>query len=62
MISDLNHILKNSQCGANVNLNKLPISKILKENFKSHYYLNWALSIGEDYELCFTVSKKCQET
>ncbi|CAL4326515.1 thiamine-phosphate kinase [Buchnera aphidicola] len=58
LISDLNHILKNSQCGANININKLPISTILKENFKRKYYLNWALNIGEDYELCFTVSKK----
>ncbi|QCI20587.1 thiamine-phosphate kinase [Buchnera aphidicola (Brachycaudus cardui)] len=58
LIADLNHILNNSQCGANINLNKLPISSILKENFKKKYYLDWALNIGEDYELCFTISKK----
>lgn len=58
LISDLGHILKNSKCGANINLNKIPISKVLTNNFKSHYYLDWALSAGEDYELCFTISQK----
>lgn len=57
LISDLGHILKSSQCGANINLNKIPISKILKNNFKSKDYFNWALHSGEDYELCFTISK-----
>ncbi|QCI20010.1 MAG: thiamine-phosphate kinase [Buchnera aphidicola (Brevicoryne brassicae)] len=58
LISDLGHILKNSQCGANVNLNKIPISTILKDNFQHQNYLDWALNTGEDYELCFTISKK----
>ncbi|QCO71007.1 thiamine-phosphate kinase [Buchnera aphidicola] len=58
LISDLGHILSNSQCGANINLNKIPISKILTDNFQPKYYLDWALNIGEDYELCFTISKK----
>ncbi|QCI22893.1 thiamine-phosphate kinase [Buchnera aphidicola] len=58
LISDLGHILNNSQCGANINLNKIPISKILTNYFKSKHYLDWALNIGEDYELCFTISKK----
>lgn len=58
LIADLGHILKKSQCGANINLNKLPISPILINNFKHQDYLNWALNIGEDYELCFTIPKK----
>ena len=58
LVSDLKHILNNSQCGANIELNKLPISKYLKNNFKKTDYFNWALYFGEDYELCFTISKK----
>ncbi|QCI21172.1 thiamine-phosphate kinase [Buchnera aphidicola (Hyperomyzus lactucae)] len=58
LISDLGHILKNSKCGANINLNTLPISKVLTDNFKNHYCLDWALSVGEDYELCFTIPPK----
>ncbi|AYN24623.1 thiamine-phosphate kinase [Buchnera aphidicola] len=58
LISDLGHILKNSKCGANIDLNKIPISKILIDNFKINEYLNWSLNSGEDYELCFTISKK----
>jgi len=58
LISDLGHILENSQCGANIDLNKIPISNILKNNFNANEYLNWALSSGEDYELCFTIAKK----
>ncbi|CAL4325315.1 thiamine-phosphate kinase [Buchnera aphidicola] len=58
LISDLGHILKSSKCGANIDLNKIPISKNLKNNFKSSQYLDWALHTGEDYELCFTIPKK----
>ncbi|WP_367682805.1 hypothetical protein [Buchnera aphidicola] len=57
-MSDLGHILNKSHCGANINLNQLPISKNLINNFKKTDYLNWALCCGEDYELCFTISKK----
>lgn len=58
LIADLGHILSNSQCGADINLNTLPISKVLINNFQRQYYLDWALNAGEDYELCFTITKK----
>ncbi|QCI18981.1 thiamine-phosphate kinase [Buchnera aphidicola] len=58
LISDLGHILEESQCGADIELNKLPISKNLINNFKKNNYFNWSLYFGEDYELCFTISKK----
>jgi thiamine-monophosphate kinase len=61
LIADLGHILKESECGANINLNHIPISKNLRNNFHSDHFLNWAISGGEDYELCFTVSKKNAE-
>ncbi|ALD15387.1 thiamine monophosphate kinase [Buchnera aphidicola (Aphis glycines)] len=58
LISDLGHILESSQCGANIELNQLPISKKLINNFTQNNCFNWALHFGEDYELCFTVAKK----
>ncbi|QCI18417.1 thiamine-phosphate kinase [Buchnera aphidicola (Aphis nasturtii)] len=58
LVSDLGHILEKSKCGANIDLNKLPISNYLINNFKKNNYFDWALYFGEDYELCFTVSKK----
>lgn len=55
LLVDLRHILYESQCGADINLNKIPVSNILKKNFYPKTWLDWALNGGEDYELCFTV-------
>ncbi|VFP82941.1 thiamine-phosphate kinase [Candidatus Erwinia haradaeae] len=55
LISDLGHILKSSACGARLNLDALPFSSVLKKNFPAPKILKWALSSGEDYELCFTI-------
>ncbi|MDW8845883.1 thiamine-phosphate kinase [Erwinia sp. MMLR14_017] len=55
LISDLSHILKASDCGARLNLDALPLSEVMKLNFAPEQALKWALSGGEDYELCFTV-------
>lgn len=55
LISDLGHILKASGCGARLNLDGLPLSQVLKEHFEPEQVVRWALSGGEDYELCFTV-------
>lgn len=55
LISDLGHILKASGCGARINLDALPLSSALRDHFEPEQVLRWALSGGEDYELCFTV-------
>ncbi|MDU4094144.1 MAG: thiamine-phosphate kinase [Pantoea sp.] len=55
LISDLGHILQASECGARVNLDALPLSSVLRDHFAPEQALRWALSGGEDYELCFTV-------
>lgn len=55
LISDLRHILKASDCGARLNLDALPLSAVMKQHFEPDQALRWALSGGEDYELCFTV-------
>lgn len=55
LISDIQHILKASHCGAKLNLEDIPISEALNANVSAKQALEWALSGGEDYELCFTV-------
>jgi thiamine-monophosphate kinase len=55
LLADLGHLLKASGCGARINLDTLPLSAALMQNFTSEQALRWALSGGEDYELCFTV-------
>ncbi|EEQ15575.1 Thiamine-monophosphate kinase (Thiamine-phosphate kinase) [Yersinia frederiksenii ATCC 33641] len=55
LISDLQHILKASHCGARIELDELPYSEALTRQVDAEQALSWALSGGEDYELCFTV-------
>ncbi|MEQ9889857.1 thiamine-phosphate kinase [Pectobacterium aroidearum] len=55
LISDLQHILKASECGARINLDAIPQSDWLRSCVDEEQALRWALSGGEDYELCFTV-------
>ncbi|WP_145551647.1 thiamine-phosphate kinase [Yersinia intermedia] len=55
LISDLQHILKASNCGARIELDALPYSDALTRQVDAEQALRWALSGGEDYELCFTV-------
>ncbi|RPH24913.1 thiamine-phosphate kinase [Citrobacter youngae] len=55
LISDLGHIVNASGCGARVNVDALPYSPAFAQHVESEQALRWALSGGEDYELCFTV-------
>ncbi|MFE4109554.1 MULTISPECIES: thiamine-phosphate kinase [Kosakonia] len=55
LISDLAHVLKASSCGARIDLNALPFSDAIRRHVTPDQALRWALSGGEDYELCFTV-------
>lgn len=55
LISDLGHILKASGCGARIDLDALPYSPVIQRHVDPEQALRWALSGGEDYELCFTV-------
>ncbi|WET39730.1 thiamine-phosphate kinase [Citrobacter enshiensis] len=55
LISDLGHIVTASGCGARVEVDALPYSDALSRHVAPDQALRWALSGGEDYELCFTV-------
>jgi len=56
LASDLAHIAKQSGCKAVVDVDSLPLSDALKRNTTPEQAIKLALSGGEDYELCFTVS------
>ncbi|MDA8478738.1 thiamine-phosphate kinase [Citrobacter sp. Awk 4] len=55
LISDLGHIVTASGCGARVEVDALPYSTAFSRHVAPEQALRWALSGGEDYELCFTV-------
>jgi thiamine-monophosphate kinase len=62
LIADLGHILSSSHCGAEIHLDRVPLSKELREYFidstSKDRGINWArvLGGGDDYELCMTIS------
>ena len=58
MISDLKHILFASQCGAVLNLEKLPLSVAMQESVNAEKAIEYALTAGDDYELLFSVSEE----
>ncbi len=55
--ADLNHICEASQVGACLTLDAIPVHPLLKK-YKRQGALDFALSGGDDYELCFTVLAK----
>ncbi|PVZ87359.1 thiamine-phosphate kinase [Serratia sp. S1B] len=55
LISDLKHVLNASRCGARIELDELPMSQAMTQHAEVDQALRWALTGGEDYELCFTV-------
>ncbi|PAJ74862.1 thiamine-phosphate kinase [Pseudoalteromonas sp. NBT06-2] len=55
LIADLQHILDLSGVGASINVEKVPVSEVLKEALTQDEYLPYALAYGDDYELLFTV-------
>lgn len=61
--SDLRHILKSSNVGAQVALNKLPISSDLKSICNTYGLDKHTLATGggEDYELLFTAPERIEE-
>ena len=59
LVSDLYHICTKSCVGADINLSRLPIHPNVKRKFPK-YCNKWALSGGDDYQLCFTVPENRQ--
>ena len=65
LLADLGHITETSQVGAVLEIDKLPLSPALCRVSDAKQRLNWALSGGDDYELCFTApvnrAEQCQQ-
>lgn len=56
LLADLNHVLSASQVGARINLDSLPINPIWGDHAGQDRARRWALSGGDDYQLCFTLA------
>ncbi len=66
LLADLEKILKASQLGAVIYAPRLPISLAMQQYCQQGIVSEsaaWelALSAGDDYELCFTIEKSCQQ-
>jgi thiamine-monophosphate kinase len=55
LAADLGHILGASGVGARLDVEKLPLSRVLAGNLPPERAWELALASGDDYELCFTV-------
>lgn len=62
LVADLNHILQQSHVGARIYLNRLPLSAALQHTLPFYDAIEFALSGGDDYELCFTLPPHLQPT
>lgn len=61
LVQDLQHILDASQVGAHINMKKLPLSAQNLSVFGEKQAHSFALTAGDDYELCFTVNPELRE-
>ncbi|MBW3694297.1 thiamine-phosphate kinase [Vibrio sp. T187] len=63
VIADLKHILSRSKVGASIDVSQLPISSELEQFATSlEEAQQYALTSGEEYELCFTVPEENKGT
>ena len=58
LLQDLGHILHQSQVGATIDVNHLPLSASMQQKLSADDQLKLALSGGEDFELCFTMPRE----
>ena len=63
LAADLGHILEASQCGATVNIDRLPLSHQLVEYSNSRQEVDWEMVLagGDDYELCLAVEQEKED-
>ncbi len=58
LVGDLKKVLAASGVGGVIEIGQLPISDALRERFNTDDQQRFALSGGDDYELCFTADAK----
>jgi thiamine-monophosphate kinase len=56
LLGDLQHILKASNVGAQIQLNNIPTSEFIAQHLDVMTFQRYVLAGGDDYELCFTAS------
>jgi thiamine-monophosphate kinase len=56
LVADLGHLCDASGCGAEIDVENLPLSAELEAVFPQQSAEDFALAGGDDYELCFTAS------
>ena len=56
LAADLGHILKASKVGAELDLERLPLSDALISNYSAEQAQYYALTGGDDYQLCFSAA------
>ena len=61
LIGDLRKLLDASGVGAAIDVDKVPMSDALREQFDDARALEFALTGGDDYELCFTAPRAAVE-
>lgn len=57
LVGDLKKLLVASEVGAEIDVDTLPISDALRQHFSADEQHDFALSGGDDYELCFTADR-----
>lgn len=58
LIADLGHILTASQIGAQIQMQQLPLSDQMQTCIEQTDAWHYALTAGDDYQLCFTATQK----
>lgn len=56
LIADLGHLLDASHVGAEIEVDKIPLSDAMQQCVDETTAWNYALTSGDDYKLCFTAS------
>jgi thiamine-monophosphate kinase len=56
LLADLGHICRASGCAAHVDVERLPLSPALLSECDTNEALHYALTGGDDYELCFAAA------
>ncbi|MFN0315682.1 MAG: thiamine-phosphate kinase [Burkholderiales bacterium] len=62
LLADIGHILDRSNVGASIEWERVPLSNALRSHCDTERQQRYALSGGDDYELCFTASPRHRET
>ena len=57
LLADLMHICNKSQLQAKIDRTKIPLSSALKQTTTAEQALKFALTGGDDYQVCFTIDR-----